>query len=103
MKTSGYLYIISNSAWPNWIKVGVTGDLKSRLQTYQTSSPYRNYILEYSIYHPSYLEAEKKIKNTLKPFAKSIKNEWYEVDLLMAKPRLDEQLEEYQQKNLTSV
>jgi hypothetical protein len=95
MENYGYLYIISNAAWPNWIKVGVTKDLKCRLQTYQTSSPFRNYILEYSIYHPAYLTAEKKIKETLKPFAKSIKNEWYEVDLEMAKPRLDEQLEEY--------
>jgi hypothetical protein len=43
------------------------------------------------------LEAEKKIKDTLKPFAKSIRNEWYEVDITMAKHRLDEQLEEYQE------
>jgi predicted GIY-YIG superfamily endonuclease len=98
---SGYLYIISNINFPGWIKVGVTKDLKSRLQTYQTASPFRNYILEYSIHHPAYLHAEKRIKETLKPFAKSIKNEWYEVDLAMAKPRLDEQLEEYIEKNLT--
>jgi predicted GIY-YIG superfamily endonuclease len=98
---NGYLYIISNENFPGWIKVGSTTNLKTRLQTYQTASPYRNYILEYSICHPAYLEAEKKIKDTLKPFAKDIKNEWYQVDLHMAKPRLDEQLEEYLQKSLT--
>lgn len=98
---SGYLYIISNVNFPNWIKVGVTKDLKSRLQNYQTASPFRNYILEYSIYHPEYLVAEKKVKDTLKPFAKSIRNEWYEVDLVMAKHRLDEQLEQYNEKPLT--
>jgi len=101
METYGYLYIISNAAWPNWIKVGVTKDLKNRLHTYQTASPFRNYVLEYSLFHPEYLQAEKKIKETMKHFAKSIKNEWYEVDLHMAKSRLDEQLEEYQRKNLT--
>lgn len=28
---SGYLYIISNENFPGWIKIGVTKDLKSRL------------------------------------------------------------------------
>jgi predicted GIY-YIG superfamily endonuclease len=101
MEKNGYLYIISNSAWPNWVKVGVTKDLKNRLHTYQTASPFRNYVVEYSLFHPEYLQAEKKIKETMKHFAKQTKNEWYEVDLHMAKSRLDEQLEEYQGKNLT--
>lgn len=96
MDKNGYLYIISNSAWPGWIKVGVTQNLKNRLHTYQTGSPHRNYKIEYSIYHPDYLIAEKKIRNMLEPFAKSIKNEWYEVDLSMGKHRIDETLEEFQ-------
>jgi predicted GIY-YIG superfamily endonuclease len=95
---NGYLYIISNSNFENWIKVGVTKDLKSRLQTYQTASPHRNYILEYSVFHPDYLIAEKKVKDMLQPFAKSIKNEWFEISLSMAKPRLDEVLDEYVNK-----
>lgn len=92
---SGYLYIISNTAWKNWVKVGITENLNKRLQSYQTSSPHRDYVLEYSIHHPKYKEAEKKIKETMKYFAKSIKNEWFEVDLNIAKSRLDEQLEDY--------
>jgi len=36
----------------------------------------------------------------MKPFAKSIRNEWFEADLHMAKPRLDEQLEEYDKKGI---
>jgi predicted GIY-YIG superfamily endonuclease len=96
MSGAGYLYIITNQAWQGFVKVGVTLDLKKRLQQYQTSSPFRDYKLVYSIQHPKYLEAEKQIKETMKPFAKSIKNEWFEVDLHMAKPRLDEQLELYE-------
>lgn len=91
----GYLYIITNKSWPNWIKVGSTIDLNKRLHVYQTCSPNRDYILVYSIFHPKYKEAEKKVKSLMKPFAKSIKNEWFEVDLEMAKPRLEEALEEY--------
>lgn len=91
----GYLYIIQNPAWPNWLKIGITDNLNKRLQSYQTSSPFRDYKLLYSLYHPQYKEAEKKIKDTMKPFAKSIKNEWFEVDFLVAKVRLEEQLDEY--------
>jgi predicted GIY-YIG superfamily endonuclease len=97
MQSGGYLYIITNENFSGWCKVGITKDLKARLNHYQTSSPFRNYKLIYSIRHPLYLEAEKKIKDTLKPFAKSIRNEWYEVDITMAKHRLDEQLEQYQE------
>ena len=46
--------------------------------------------------HTTSVQPEKQIKETMKPFAKSIKNEWFEVDLHMAKPRLDEQLELYE-------
>lgn len=95
MKT-GYLYIIRNQAWPDWVKVGVTDNLKKRLQTYQTSSPFRDYILEYSIHHPKYLIAEKKIKETMKYFATDIKNEWFKINLDMAKDRLDEQFEAFE-------
>lgn len=100
MAVGGYLYIITNENFPGWVKVGVTKDLDARLNNYQTASPYRNYKLVYSIFHPKYLEAEKRIKESMRPFAKAIKNEWFEVDLHMAKPRLDEQLEEYDKKGI---
>ena len=73
---TGYLYIISNNSWPGWIKIGTTKNLKTRLQTYQTGSPFRDY-------------------EVLAHFAKQIKNEWYEVDLEVAKVRLAEQLDNY--------
>lgn len=91
----GYLYIIKNKAWPDWVKIGITENLNKRLNNYQTSSPFRDYELMYSIYHPNYRQAEKNIRETLKPFASMIKNEWFRVDLSMAKDRLEEQLEEY--------
>lgn len=97
MENGGYLYIIINENFPGWVKVGVTKDLNARLNHYQTGSPFRNYKLMYSLHHPKYLEAEKKIKETMRYFAKSIRNEWFEVDLHIAKSRLDEQLEEYQE------
>ncbi len=91
----GYLYIITNKSWPGWLKVGTTRNLKTRLQTYQTGTPFRDYEIVYSIKHPLYLQAEKNIKKQMANFAKQIKNEWYEVDLSVAKVRLLEQLDNY--------
>lgn len=95
MKNGGYLYIITNTAFEGWVKVGTTHDLTTRLHTYQTGDPLRRYVVVYSVHHPKYREAEKKIKDTMKAFALEIKGEWYRVDLGIAKSRLDEQLEEF--------
>ena len=96
---SGHLYIISNQAWPTYIKFGSTENLNKRLQQYQTADPHRGYILEHSVYHPEYIKAEKKLKDLLKPFAKRIKNEWYEIDLNMARSKLNEILENFEENS----
>ena len=90
----GYIYIISNTNFPNYYKIGVTEDIKSRLRTYQTSSPLRNYKIEYYVQHPDCYEAEKAIHESLKPFALSKKNEWVEINnLQIVIDRLDESLQ----------
>lgn len=91
---NGYVYIISNPAHAGWFKIGITEDIKSRLHVYQTSDPQRAYKVEYYISHPDPQTAEKKIKEMMHYFAKRQKNEWYEVDLGIAKARLDETLED---------
>lgn len=91
----GYLYIITNEAFLGWVKVGTTDNLEKRLQTYQTGDPLRRYKIVYSVNHPQFREAEKKINSVMKHFALEIKNEWYKIDLEFAKSRLNEQLEEY--------
>ena len=48
----GYLYLITNSAWPGWIKVGTTKNIKHRVRSYQTGSPFRDYQVVYSVKHP---------------------------------------------------
>jgi len=89
----GYVYIVSNSNFPGWVKIGVTEDIKARLRTYQTSSPLRNYRIEYYIHHPDCYDAEKKIAEKLKYFATAIKNEWFMCNLEIVKGKLDESLE----------
>lgn len=89
----GYLYIVTNEAFPGFVKVGCTEDLDARLRSYQTSDPKRGYKMVFNIPHPDCFSAEKRIKETMKMFAKSIKNEWFEVDLQIAIIRLQEQVE----------
>lgn len=92
---SGYLYIITNEAFPGWVKVGTTANLDTRLHTYQTGDPFRRYRIVYSLHHPEFREAEKRIKSLMRPFAKKVLNEWYEIDVNMAIPRLEETLSEF--------
>jgi len=70
----GYIYVISNINFPNYYKIGVTEDIKSRLRTYQTSSPLRNYKIEYYIHHPDCYNAEKEIHEQKKFLLIFIKN-----------------------------
>ena len=92
----GYLYIITNESFKGFVKIGVTEDIKSRLHTYQTSSPYRNYKVEFYVFHPKCYEAERRIKEAMKMFALSIKNEWYEISIPIAISRLEEQVEDFE-------
>ena len=64
----GYLYIVTNEAFPEWVKVGTTFNLKERLHVYQTCDPFRRYKLVYSLHHPEFRNAEKNIKETMKHF-----------------------------------
>lgn len=43
---AGYVYAISNPAWPEYVKIGSSIDVLDRLNSYQTSSPNRDYKLE---------------------------------------------------------
>ena len=39
----GDVYVITNNAWPEWVKVGKASIAEDRLNGYQTSSPFRDY------------------------------------------------------------
>ena len=40
---SGFVYAITNPAWPEWVKVGMTIDIEERLAAYQVYSPQKDY------------------------------------------------------------
>lgn len=69
----GFVYAISNPAWPGHIKVGSSIDVYDRLKTYQTSSPYRDFVLEKYVFTLDRFEFERLIQSKFKS-----KGEWVE-------------------------
>jgi len=43
----GQVYVVVNPNFPEWVKVGMAIDAEDRLNNYQTSSPFRDYVLNY--------------------------------------------------------
>ncbi len=82
--TKGDVYLITNAAWPEWVKVGKAGDAEDRLKNYQTSDPFRAYALHHSVVTENRHTAELKAHKALEALSEDRKNEWFKVDLTIA-------------------
>ena len=74
----GYVYAISNAAWPEWVKIGKAVDADDRLNGYQTSSPMRDYKLIHSVYFDDRNVAELRAHAIAQGMAPR-KNEWFKL------------------------
>lgn len=72
----GFVYAIANPAWGDYIKVGSAIDVYDRLNSYQTSSPLRDYYIVDYFYSDNRVEAEREIHNM---FVRN--SEWCNVSL----------------------
>ena len=81
----GHVYVISNPAWEGWYKVGMAVDASDRCSSYQTSSPFRDYMIEYTEYFDDRRKAEKTIHSKLKKNKIEHVNEWFKADLNIIK------------------
>lgn len=68
----GFLYIIENPAWKGLYKIGVSHDPLTRLRSYQTYSPYR----DYKLLHYSFFTDTRKVESRLLGELPRYKNEW---------------------------
>ena len=75
----GYVYIINNPCWEGWLKVGMAIDAKDRCNSYQTSSPLRDYKLCYSKFFDDRKKAEHTAHSLLKKEAEDTKGEWFKI------------------------
>ena len=81
----GHVYVISNPAWEGWYKVGMAVDASDRCSSYQTSSPFRDYMIEYIEYFDDRRKAEKTIHSKLRKNKIEHVNEWFKSDLNIIK------------------
>ena len=75
----GYVYVISNPAWKGWYKVGMAVDSQDRCGSYQTSSPHRDYRLEYSKYFLNRKVAEEIAHDVISEISLDRNGEWFKV------------------------
>ena len=85
----GYVYVITNPAWPNWVKIGMAVDAEDRLNGYQTSSPMRDYKLEYSVKSNDRRKAEKKAHKMALKKCDDAHGEWFKMSVREALELLD--------------
>lgn len=80
----GHVYLIVNKAWNGWVKVGKAIDASDRLNSYQTSSPYRDYQLIHYIEADDRAKAERQAHNLIQKNATERLGEWFRIPLEFA-------------------
>ena len=89
----GYVYIVSNPAWEGWYKVGMAVSAEDRCRGFQTSSPMRDYKLEYKIYSKDRRKTEELAHQYLTKLAHDVSGEWFNLpkaDIISILSRLKE-------------
>ena len=86
---SGYIYVLSNPAWKGWYKVGMAIEAKDRLSQFQTSSPFRDYKLEYSKYFKDRRSAEKEAHILLEKSSETRRGEWFQSSVLKIQQQIE--------------
>ena len=95
----GYVYVITNKAWPDWVKIGMAIDAEDRLSGYQTSSPHRDYVLEHSVYSNNRRKAEQQAHTRATKLASETNGEWFKLTVQQAIEVLDN-LDEYRRETI---
>lgn len=85
----GHVYIITNPAFPDWVKIGMAFDAEDRLGDYQTGSPLRDYKLEYYVFSNDKLKSEKEAHRKAESIATSSNYEWFKMTVEQAKDVLN--------------
>lgn len=73
----GYVYIITNPAWPECVKVGMAKSPDGRLGGFQTYSPYRDYEAYHVFHCKDYAKAEQKAHKIMESKFTRAQGEWF--------------------------
>lgn len=80
----GEVYVIGNTSWPEWVKIGMAVDAMDRLKGYQTGSPFRDYKLLYSVSTNDRRKAEAAAHKAAEKIAER-RGEWFKMSVGQAK------------------
>tara|TARA_R110002020_G_scaffold4096_5_gene18058 strand:- start:1303 stop:1830 length:528 start_codon:yes stop_codon:yes gene_type:complete len=83
-QTTGFLYAVTNSAWKEWVKIGMAVNAEDRLKGYQTSSPFRDYELNIGMPVKDRRLAEAEAHKQAEEIATERKGEWFRMPLSSA-------------------
>ena len=83
----GFVYVITNPAWPDSVKVGRAFDPEARLRGYQTSCPDRDYELYAAVYFEDCHWAEKEMHARLLPCGHG--GEWFNISPFLARHEIN--------------
>jgi hypothetical protein len=75
----GFVYAITNPAFPGYVKIGRALDPEDRLASFQTGDPLRRYKLEGYRYSKDRYAAEQSVHSALKPWWAG--GEWFLVSV----------------------
>ena len=98
----GYVYALTNPAWPGWIKIGMAGDAEDRCISYQTGSPFRDYELVHCVSTHDRRKAEEEVHNAASKIAEERKREWFKMSEQQVKECMDKILTEGKENDRTS-
>ena len=86
----GYVYAITNPAWPEWVNIGMAVDADDRCLGYQTSSPLRDYKVEHIVSTNNKRKSEAEAHKLASKMAKEKRGEWFYLDIEQVKNILNE-------------
>lgn len=84
----GFVYIVTNPAFPGWIKIGCAMNMPSRIEAFNTGDPQRAYHVEYKVYNSHRERAERVVFTRLQHYRG--KGEWFNCSIGYAKAALQE-------------
>ena len=87
----GFVYVITNPAWPDHCKVGRAFNPESRLKGYQTGSPHRDYEIVHEVYFHDCYTAEGEIHARIGQYIGThAEGEWFKCDPLWAADQINQ-------------
>ena len=76
-KKEGYIYVLVNPHFENWVKIGMAEDVAKRLSQFNTAYPERDGQMVYTVKVSNMRKAEKKAHTIAEKLAKRTEKEWF--------------------------